>query len=88
VTATYGKLAAFVGEFAKEMRKAVTPRLRREVITNIHARARREGFEEDDIDVMHLMAVRELRRIHQFGSPGRKKSPRGSRAVTEREFEE
>jgi len=88
MTATYGTLCAFLGDFKEEMHEANTPERRRNLITHVVTRARREGFEEDDIDVMHLMAVRELRRIHQFGSPGRKKSPRGSRAVTEREFEE
>lgn len=76
MTATYGTLCAWLGDFAKEMMVATTPFRRRELMTNISTRARRDGFTEDEIDHIRVLAVRELRRIQRSGTPGRKSSGR------------
>ena len=81
MSATYGALCAWLGDFAAEMRGANTVFRRRELLTNVVTRARREGFDEGEIGSLRVLLGREMRRIHRRGSPGRKKPPHRSREV-------
>ena len=85
MTATYGVLCTFLADFKGEIRAAITPFRRWELLTNVVTRARREGLDELYIGSLRVLLRREIRRLQRRGSPGRKEPPKGSRAVFHRE---
>lgn len=73
----YSGIQCFVAELDKEIRAATTQARRDDLITKAHQRARTQGFSEEEIDEIHVILMREWRRYHKSGTPGKKRSPKG-----------